>query len=386
MRRKSTYQQYVIGTLSRFDHKNTMFSRACWEKENMAKKQTQNTIAQAKMKKGLPGFTQADFALKSGSWHIAHTYGMSGRSIGNSGLYNWNSQDSESKSFFSDRKVELNPAEASKKVKHAAKLFGADLVGTCKLNHSWLYSKIYEHETGKSIDVDSLISDNFGYAIALAIEMDYEVIKTSPTALGDATVGVGYSYMPVVASMVAKYIRGLGYKAIPMGNDTALSVPIAVDAGLGELGRNGLLITPQFGPRIRLCKVITDLPLEPDDPIDLGVQKFCEDCKKCSKECPSKAITSGERMEWADEISSGRGLMKWPIDPKKCYNFWLSNGVPCGNCITSCPFNKPNTSIHSLAKWSTKNLPFFNKFLIWLDDVMGYGTNLNPDDYWKDRL
>ena len=384
MSQKPTYERYLIGDIPRFDHKNTMFSRACWEQETMAQKQTRNIIAQAKMKKGLPGFNQADFALMSGSWHIERTYGRSASFTGNSGLYSWDSPDSALYSFYGDNKVELSAPAASRKIKHAAKLFGADLVGVCKLKRSWLYSKIYEHETGKSIGVDSLISDNFGYVIALAIEMDYKVLRTSPTVFGGAAVGVGYSYMPVVASMVAKYIRDLGYKAIPMGNDTALSIPIAVDAGLGELGRNGLLITPQFGPRVRLCKVITDLPLEPDDPIDLGVQKFCEDCKKCSKECPSKAITSGERIEWADKISSSRGLMKWAINPKKCFSFWNSNGVDCANCITSCPFNKPNTSIHSLAKWSIKSLPVFNKFLIWLDDAMGYGKQLNPEDYWKE--
>ena len=74
-----------------------------------------------------------------------------------------------------------------------------------------------------------------------------------------------------IFSILAEFIRILGYKAIPMGNDTSLSIPLAIDAGLGELGRHGLLITPEYGPCVRLCKVFTDLPLEPDKPIQFGV-------------------------------------------------------------------------------------------------------------------
>ena len=168
-----------------------------------------------------------------------------------------------------------------------------------------------------------------------------------------------------------------------MGNDTALSIPIAVDVGLGELGRNGLLITTEFGPRIRLCKVVTDMPLEPDEPVDFGVQEFCEVCKKCARSCPSKAITEGDRVECRDELSNNRGLLKWAVDPKKCYLFWLANGMDCSNCISSCPFNKPNTPVHSLARWSIKNLPSLDSFLVWVDDALGYGKRSDPSEFWN---
>jgi epoxyqueuosine reductase QueG len=88
--------------------------------------------------------------------------------------------------------------------------------------------------------------------------------------------------MGFIAPSMARFIQELGYHAMPSGNDTALSIPMAVDAGLGELGRNGILITPKYGPRVRLCKVFTDLPLVHDKPVDLGVQAFCEICKKCA--------------------------------------------------------------------------------------------------------
>ena len=72
--------------------------------------------------------------------------------------------------------------------------------------------------------------------------------------------GQGYSMMVYTANLMAAFIRGLGYKAIPCGNDTALSIPLAMAAGLGEWSRMGLLVTEKFGPRVRLCKVFTDMP------------------------------------------------------------------------------------------------------------------------------
>jgi hypothetical protein len=81
------------------------------------------------------------------------------------------------------------------------------------------------------------------------------------------------------ADLLACFIRGLGYQAIPCGNDTALSVPLAMAAGLGESSRMGLLITPKFGSRVRICKLFTDLPLESDDYRPFWVHQFCQTCK-----------------------------------------------------------------------------------------------------------
>jgi epoxyqueuosine reductase len=102
-------------------------------------------------------------------------------------------------------------------------------------------------------------------AVVMAVEMDYESCAYSPDGISGASTGLGYSQQAVVANLVATFICGLGYRAIPSGNDTGPTVPLALAAGLGELGRMGLLITEEFGPRVRLCKLFTDLPLAFDD-------------------------------------------------------------------------------------------------------------------------
>jgi len=92
--------------------------------------------------------------------------------------------------------------------------------------------------------------------------------------------------MGITDIALAEAIRMMGYNAIPCKNGTALSIPLAIDAGLGQLGRNGLLITPKYGPAVRIGKVLTDMPLVPDRPIDFGVTEFCQSCKKCAEHCP----------------------------------------------------------------------------------------------------
>lgn len=344
-------------------------------------KAMQTKISLAKMERGLKGFTQLEQALRDASWYVEHCFGRSAAGLANRGLYSWGSQD-PANARYGSRRVKLTPEEASFRVKYAAKLFGADLVGICRLNRSWLYSRVYDWERGESVDVDKLIPMDCEYAVALAVEMDYDAMRAAPSIAAAAT-GLGYSRMAFVAGMVAEFIRCLGYKAIPLGNDVALSIPIAIDAGLGELGRNGLLITPDYGPRVRLCKVLTDLPLKPDVPIDFGVQAFCEVCKKCAERCPSRAISGGARSEWVDPLSSGRGVLKWPIDPVRCYRFWCANGLDCAICISVCPFNKPNKAIHRVARWFVKHAPSLDRLLVWLDDALGYGRQMDVDTFWS---
>ena len=98
---------------------------------------------------------------------------------------------------------------------------------------------------------------------------------------------------------MAAFIANLGYPATAnhFSHYDALLVPLAVDAGLGELSRMGYLITKEFGPRVRLAAVTTDLPLVPDKPVDIGVRDFCSICKKCAVCCPSGSIPLGDPTE-----------------------------------------------------------------------------------------
>jgi reductive dehalogenase len=219
--------------------------------------------------------------------------------------------------------------------------------------------------------------------VVLAIEMDYTMIRTSPSSVGAATAGLAYSQMAFVAGSLAQFIRDLGYTAIPSGNDTALNIPLAIDAGMGELGRHGLLITEEFGPRVRLCKVLTDLPLEPDPPTEFGVARFCEQCLKCARFCPGQAISHGERTDQPVNISNSGGVLKWPVNADNCLGFWARNGATCANCIKVCPFNKPSGWLHDLVRWGVRRTPWANRLFIWGDDFLKYHKQIEAREFWE---
>jgi len=151
-----------------------------------------------------------------------------------------------------------------------------------------------------------------------------------------------------------------------------------------ELARNGLLITPTFGPRVRLAKVFTDLPLIPDKPIEFGVWDFCMICEKCAKKCPSQSIMYGKPTVKLHNISNREGLLRWPVNAETCLAFWAANGTDCSNCIRTCPFNKPTGRLHDSVRWGIKNLPFLNPLFLWGDDLLGYGKRGKADKFWKD--
>ena len=328
----------VIGSLKRFNQKYTVLSRTSWDPPfQRLRRKYQKTRKERIRNENL----LEDHAFGDASWYVANTLGtFAGFMHGNHGLYSWKSLETpeenlDSRIKFRKGKV-LDPVPMSARIKSAGRFYGADLVGITRLNASWLYSHSYDRVSRKNDPVR--LPKRCEYAIVMAIEMDYGKFPTSDVGMSAAT-GLGYSKMAFVSSLLAQFVRNIGYQALPCGNDTALSIPLAVDAGLGELGRNGLLITPQFGPRVRLCKVFTDLPLKPDMPIDFGAQEYCEKCRKCMESCPANAI-SEDKTANATTISGGSGILKWPVNGESCFRFWCERGVDCHICIKVCPFNK----------------------------------------------
>jgi len=223
--------------------------------------------------------------------------------------------------------------EFTKEVKDTALKFGASLVGICKLNRKWLYM-INRH--GKPIHIPK----DYTHAIVMAIEMNDDIFN-SPDWSAVTSGGISYSQMAFLSASVAQFIRHLGYKAISSGNDTALNIPLAIDAGLGELGRSGMLITPELGSKVRICKVFTDIPLIVDKQVDFSLQDYCRKCKLCIEACEVSAISCDIEPSYEiKSVSNNPGIKRWVVDVEKCYMFWLENGGGCSNCIAACPFSK----------------------------------------------
>ncbi|MEA2089673.1 MAG: reductive dehalogenase [Thermoproteota archaeon] len=311
--------------LRRFDSKNTVFDRVMWDSSWKGYKRMYDEKVLGIIAEGKLGYSRVDFALAYASWIVHDAF---------EGGFSWEKIKLRRASVdtvgidWAKMKYEVDDARRmSVFVKRTARLFGASLVGVCKLNRDWVYA-----------DVD--VPEKFENVIVMAVEMDVDGIATSPAVPAAAATGVGYSKMAFMLAGVGEFIRNLGYEAIQCGNDTALSIPLAVDAGLGELGRNGLLITPQYGPRVRLCKIFTDLPLEPDKPIEFGVKEFCKKCKLCAEHCEAGAISMDDEPSFEIACRSNNpGALKWYVDVERCYLYWCENGVDCSTCIKVCPYN-----------------------------------------------
>ena len=372
--------------------------------------------------KSKPGFSQLDIALGTGAYAVEYLTGSIFSRI----------QDGESGPFvevalpdgqkmpipfslmkdqFPDPEgFKLNkkkwkfdtPAAASYSIKKAAKLYKADLVGIAPYDERWTYeSQVlnpFNALTGE-LDRNRFTLEkpvDFGFTpksvIVMAHEMDYEALKTTPSKISNAAVTVQYAAMVEISLKMAAFIRDLGYNARHAGNDIGLSIPEAIAAGLGEGSRMGMIITEEFGPRVRISKVYTDLELVPDKPKTFGVKAFCEVCQKCADVCPSKAISKVKKTTDPENKpinrSNNPGVDKWYNDGQKCLTFWSDNLDACGNCITACPYNKIDDWHHDLTQIATR-VPGFNSLARYLDEGFGYGKVDHVPymlNYWKKQI
>ena len=361
----------------RFSQKNDIFTRAFWDKTVQTQK-TDSFFASYRME-AIPrrgnGFSQKDFALRNASWLIsdimADRFSSNGRREGFQAPL---SNDTP----IADQKVKFkSPAQASSDIKKVASFFGADLSGITTLDDRWLYSKRVDARDMSEKDIG--LPEGITHVIVLGHEMDYEMVKTYPSALGGAATGREYSHEAAVVMQVAAYIRNLGYSAVASMNDTGLVIPMAVQAGLGEYARNQLVITPEYGPRLRFSKIFTDMPLEIDQPKRPGVAKFCDICTKCVDACPVKALPSGA-PKVSEDISTIKGVKKWSSDAKKCFSFWASLSSDCAICMRVCPFNRDFTQTrHKL--WLKLALSPLRRLALWLDRKRG--GRLKPGEWWS---
>ena len=361
----------------RFSQKNDIFTRAFWDKTVQTQK-TDSFFASYRME-AIPrrgdGFSQKDFALRNASWLIsdimADRFSSDGRREGFQAPL---SNDTP----IADQKVKFkSPAQASSDIKKVASFFGADLSGITTFDDRWLYSKRVDARDMSEKDIG--LPGGITHVIVLGHEMDYEMVKTYPSALGGAATGREYSHEAAVVMQVAAYIRNLGYSAVASMNDTGLVIPMAVQAGLGEYARNQLVITPEYGPRLRFSKIFTDMPLEIDQPKRPGVAKFCDICTKCVDACPVKALPSGA-PKVSEDISTIKGVKKWSSDAKKCFSFWASLSSDCAICMRVCPFNRDFTQTrHKL--WLKLALSPLRRLALWLDRKRG--GRLKPGEWWS---
>jgi reductive dehalogenase len=267
-----------------------------------------------------------------------------------------------------------DPSVLSQHIKQLGYFLRADIIGICRLPPYAVYS---HDATSKEVKLDHK------NAIVFVVDQNYETMlgSTGDDWISGSQSFLGYSNTALISCVMAEYIRRLGY---PARAHHALSYqvvvpPLLLMAGIGEMSRAGIVLNPFLGTRFKAAVVTTDLPLEPDKPIDFGLQEFCEKCLKCAVECHANAIPKGSKEMY-------NGYETWHFDADKCSKFRITNphGSACGRCIKVCPWNKPEGWTHDIARWMVKRAPFLDRFLVKMDYIWGYGKQDKRYKWWYD--
>ena len=219
------------------------------------------------------------------------------------------------------RRVEAgDPEEMARRLKQKAKELGAGIVGITEIEPGDLYDDMEQKHR---------------YAICIGIPMRREEMQHVPHERSGLEVQRVYGEVARVSIELAEYIRAMGWPAYAHGDPRStevLQIPMAVRAGLGQLGKHGSMISKEYGSNFRLSAVATDIPLSLDNPVDIGVDDLCLGCRRCTIDCPPDAI--------ADEKQWVRGEYRWYVDFDKCVPYFTTT-FGCAICIEVCPWSEP---------------------------------------------
>ncbi len=292
------------------------------------------------------------------------------------------------------------PDQAAKMLRVAMRHFGAATVGFVELNdktQKLIYSVdpdgkeiVLQNNGGEPQETEKqriIPLQRFKWVMVWTVQMSEETLKRAPTPLGAQTTALAYSENTMIQNQVQDFLRGLGYQGLGEASTNALGISPAfgVLAGLGELSRLNRLITPEFGPMVRVFKMVIDLPVATDKPIDAGIMEFCKSCKKCAEACPSGALSFDTEPSW--NIKGGwnnPGHKAYFEDSVKCQTYWKEAGTNCGTCFAVCPFAKKDKAwIHQWVKGGIATLPMLDATFRSMDDAMGYGAQKDPELWWE---
>ncbi len=265
-----------------------------------------------------------------------------------------------------------NPARNAANVKAACYFLGCDAIGISRCP-DWAY---YSHNA-----IGEPLKPYHDNAISFVIDQGHETMEG---ASGDDWISCAqsmraYLRFSLLGGVVAQQIRNLGYTARvhTVMDSEVVQPPLLLLSGLGEVSRIGeVILNPFLGPRLKAGTVTTSMPLAHDKPIDFGLQRFCDACNKCARECPSGAITAGPKLMF-------NGYEIWKSDSQKCatYRITTAGGAMCGRCMKTCPWNLEGLFAEAPFRWAASNLPAAARTLARLDDLVGNGS-INPVKKW----
>ncbi|MFO8076535.1 MAG: reductive dehalogenase [Egibacteraceae bacterium] len=294
---------------------------------------------------------------------------------------------------------EGTPSQNANMVRAALRHMGAATVGFVELDEDTTEKLLYAQDPdGKMVeirDVDEASEDDdtrvipqkARWVVVYTVQMSEETMRLSPAPIGGQTTGIAYARFTQIQGMLQAFLKGIGYHALGEASINALGIAPAfgVMAGLGELARFNRLITPEFGPMVRVFKLVTDLPLEPTKPIDAGILEFCKSCKLCAEACPSDSLSYEDEPYWETAGDwNNPGHKAWFENSVTCMEYWRTGpGTNCGICFSVCPYaKKDETFMHTLVKGVSARTGLFGGMFTAMDQAFGYGEGRDPEEWW----
>lgn len=375
--------------IQRFDQRNVTFASA---KKLLGDDRYNEVLKKAEQRakngaiNNTPGLTVRDQALEAAAWGwrnitVAWTGDVITETPEERGIPQWKG----------------TPEEAARTVRVAARYFGASDVGFVKLTEQ-TKKLIFTSDRGGSAlvfeDTDKPYEEPKKKRViptgrdlwGIVFMIPQSLIMTKRGDVGGFGESVGYAYARVnfTAERIHSFLHALGYWH--MGGDGKSVGPTpawGTLAGLGEMSRTNRLVSPKYGNTFRTTGIIlTDLPLAESQPIDAGIWKFCQTCKKCAEKCPSGAISMADKP--SREVVgpwNNPGIVGYYDDALKCWEQLTISG--CSTCHAVCPYNKMDKAVlHDLVKFTIAKAPVFNGIIRSMDDAFGYGLFENPEDFW----
>lgn len=291
-----------------------------------------------------------------------------------------------------------SPEEAARIIRAAMRHFGAAQVAFLELDDN-TRKLIYSHDPdGKELiftdeeeayetEDARYIPNKAKYVIVYLVQMSEETLKRAPTMLASQTTSLTYLRGRQIQNSTQEFLRTLGYQGLGESSTNALGIAPAfgVMAGLGELSRLNRLVSPEFGPMVRVFKILTDLPVATDKPINAGIMEFCRHCKKCAEACEPGALSFEDEPTW--EVQGGwnnPGHKAYFEDSVACRIYWKSEvATNCGICFAVCPFAKKDKAwIHDWVKAGISTAPVLDGFFRSMDDAFGYGAQKDNEEWW----
>lgn len=224
-----------------------------------------------------------------------------------------------------------DPAVMTEQIKALTLDLGAVMVGIAPLTDDMLKEE-YPFE--------------YPYVISFGVQMDRNAALQAPSLHSGLKIQEEYRATDRISAEVANYIRTMGWDA-EAAIHSLIQIPAAVEAGLGQLGKHGSMISKELGSMYRLGAIVTDLPLLLDSPEDILVDDFCTNCQICVTNCPPHAIFDTKQMV--------RGRERWYVDFDTCIPYFVENHG-CGICIGVCPWSKPGQGESIFLKMAAKRV------------------------------